>query len=429
MFLQRGFNLIETVSVVAVVGVLATIAAPTYSKHIAKTQVSEAIASMESQKSEVLTSLVKNGTCIHKEGNAASDLKYGKLTISGTVKRESITNSDVQLKTGCTLTYTFGNEASTRIQGKKLVVDVFNNGILSKNSNTNLIAEQVPRSLTVANEDAITKTIVIGSPEVAKDTQGIVETPPASNIIERDITSLIDTAGKAVESYAGKTYTVVRGVDLLDMFEDEFKRKPKVDEIFKLTVPDKIALVGNVSVPEGLLIPSAWPNGAKVEIINKGLILGLGGQGNGSHYANGQPTVDGTNGSTGIKNLSSASVKVENYGGIAGGGGGGARGSNQLQGGGGAPYGIKGVITGITYYPPIPATNAGFAQPGVGAEDPKNSSRGGGAGGGFGEDGKTVIVTKWMNYYGNQYGTLAGLKTEGAVTIIDRGGWVKGRDK
>ena len=234
--------------------------------------------------------------------------------------------------------------------------------------------------------------------------------------------------GTTTGVYAGKTYTILRGVNLRDAFVNHFKRAPESGELVRVTVPDNIAVVGNTTITQGLLVPANWEAGAMVEIINRGLIFGVGGNGNGARYANGQPTIDGTNGGTGVHNLSTSLVTITNYGGIAGGGGGGARGSNYLPGGGGAPFGLKGVVTGVTINPAVNATDATFAAPGVGASDPSNSSRAGGAGGTVGTDGLTVIVPQWMNYYGNQYGTLAGYIAEGKVSVTNLdNGWTLGR--
>lgn len=243
---------------------------------------------------------------------------------------------------------------------------------------------------------------------------------------EVNITSLLNTSGS--DTFGGKTYLLIRGVNLRTAFVNYYGRAPQAGELVKLTIPENVAVVGNTTVPQGILIPSNWEGEVGVEIINRGLIFGMGGQGNGTRYANGQPTIDGTDGSTGVKNMSSGLVKITNYGGVAGGGGGGARGVNYLQGGGGAPYGLKGVIQGVTTYPSRPATDAGFEKAGLGALDPSSSSRGGGDGGTVGTDGKTIVVSHLMNYYGNQYGTLAGYVGEGKVALTNQGsGWTLGR--
>lgn len=195
---QNGFTLVEALVSVVIVSALAIIAVPQYQTRIAKAQTSEAMSSIEAQKNHVVTNIIKHGNCVGKDG-AATTLKYGTLTTQGTLASSALTHSNSQVKTGCTLTYTFANAGvSKRLQGKKIVADIFGNGVLSKNSGTNLGTELVPIAFTTLAEDALAKKEILAasSVDVAKDTAEIVEvgtpsggaeTPTSTNPIMRSV--------------------------------------------------------------------------------------------------------------------------------------------------------------------------------------------------------------------------------------------------
>ncbi|WP_218742579.1 pilin, partial [Vibrio parahaemolyticus] len=58
---QQGFTLIELMIVVAVIGVLASIAIPQYQKYVAKSEVASALATMTGVKTNVEAYAVENG--------------------------------------------------------------------------------------------------------------------------------------------------------------------------------------------------------------------------------------------------------------------------------------------------------------------------------------------------------------------------------
>lgn len=173
---NKGFTLIQTVVTVAVVGVLAAIASVSYGKHLAKAQVSEAISMLEQHKVQSMVQLTKNGTC---DNSTSVRGKYGEISVSGTVVSTSL-NTTVQRKTGCMLTYTFNNtDVVSSLKGKKIVVDLYNNSVLSKSSQTNVDASALPKVLTTLTEDALPpkSTITTEAAYVAKDTD-LIETAP-----------------------------------------------------------------------------------------------------------------------------------------------------------------------------------------------------------------------------------------------------------
>ena len=173
---NKGFTLIQTVVTVAVVGVLAAIASVSYGKHLAKAQVSEAISMLEQHKVQSMVQLTKNGTC---DNSTSVRGKYGEISISGTVVSTSL-NTTVQRKTGCMLTYTFNNtDVVSSLKGKKIVVELYNNSVLSKSSQTNVDASALPKALTALTEDPIPKKEIVNATDiyVAKDTVGIPPDP------------------------------------------------------------------------------------------------------------------------------------------------------------------------------------------------------------------------------------------------------------
>lgn len=140
--------------------------------------------------------------------------------------------------------------------------------------------------------------------------------------------------------------------------------------------------------------------------------------------------IGANNGNTGIKNLSSATVIVNNSGVVAGGGGAGGRGqaggtgdrylNPTIYGGGGAPYGVGGGIIGTTNV--RNGASGTLSVGGKGGYDARYPAEFGGTGGAWGLQG-----TNGSRH--NNGSTYPGYAKEGNVTIINTGtGWWRGSE-
>lgn len=441
----KGFTLIEAVGVVAVIGILAAIATPAYYTKVAKAQASEAFSAIEAEKTTVLKNLMKTQKC----QASTTTLKYGVLTVSGSASADAVKHPSAQLKTGCVLTYTFNTaNVSSRLKGKKVVADVFINGVLSKSSQTTVDNNYLSRTFTSITEDAVPKTVITvtpaGSVSVAKDTTAIVEVPPeilVELVIDKNYPGVMDVEeGKYIKE----------SVNLYNFFVTKKGRAPAANENVQFTVEGNVAVIGfggsnqtwydiyfqrhtaykinNKAPKEGaIVVGTNWKPTNKLTLINNGWIIGYGaegGDGHGSiHY----------NGGTGIKG-GNVLLTVENKGLIAGGGGGGGSYYGHLRNddylvlaaGGGAPYGSAGFAN---YQPTTLATSAKLTTPGKGgyywADYAGDREPSGGDGGAIGEPG-TRTKFRWYEPWVKL--NNAGKIYEGNVSIKDVGGTQKGKN-
>ena len=118
-----------------------------------------------------------------------------------------------------------------------------------------------------------------------------------------------------LETVNGTPYAIYRNVEIREAFYNKFKRYPKSQERVHLTISNTQALVGGNVNSAGLTVSSLWPADAPLVIQNNGLILGLGGK---ASQMDGSNFIQPVDGKTGINNLSSVTVTVNNSGVVAG---------------------------------------------------------------------------------------------------------------
>lgn len=140
---QKGFTLIELMIVVAIVGILAAIAIPQYQNYIARSQVTEAFTLMNGAKTAIQDNLQANSCTAAADADDTITGKYGSLVIA---KGAPAANT-AATSTGCSMTYTFGSNASSLLVGKDIVATLNSNGTLAKGTPAKAIsADLLPKS-------------------------------------------------------------------------------------------------------------------------------------------------------------------------------------------------------------------------------------------------------------------------------------------
>jgi type IV pilus assembly protein PilA len=114
---MQGFTLIELMIVVAIIGILATIAIPAYQDYTIRAQVAEGLSLSSAAKASMGEYYVDQGAW------PADNAEVG-LSAPGTIVGKYVVSVEVAANV---ITVTYGNDANANIDGQKLTLTVLDN--------------------------------------------------------------------------------------------------------------------------------------------------------------------------------------------------------------------------------------------------------------------------------------------------------------
>ncbi len=139
--LQKGFTLIELMIVVAIIGILASIALPAYQDYIARSQAVEGLTLMSGNKPTITEIYADQGTL-----TGIDDGAFG-LPATGDLKGTYV--ASVAIKDGVSVATFKGSGTSAKLAGKKLTLTPApdaTTGVITWGCTTDAVKSVVPKS-------------------------------------------------------------------------------------------------------------------------------------------------------------------------------------------------------------------------------------------------------------------------------------------
>lgn len=139
---QGGFTLIELMIVVAVIGVLATIAIPQYQNYVKKSEASSALATLRSLVTNIDTYYAENGsftTNVSDLGGASDMNKLGTITLAAASGASGASGA-----TSSTATFTFGSNATLASTETITLTKDTSSGLWSCSETTSVVIKNCP---------------------------------------------------------------------------------------------------------------------------------------------------------------------------------------------------------------------------------------------------------------------------------------------